>query len=110
MNSNIYTYRQNPLYERSFLIFKADAPVGDYTILDEEEDRTLAEKKMMNLIRRMNGSSDLIPLGEITKSRLLFHRKPKLDPHDRTEVVFYTYNGKGVSKENAILTIEGELQ
>ena len=110
MNSNIYTYRQNPLYERSFLIFKADAPVGDYTILDEEEDRTLAEKKMMNLIRRMNGSSDLIPLGEITKSRLLFHRKPKQYPHDRTEVVFYTYNGKGVSKENAILTIEGDLQ
>jgi hypothetical protein len=109
-NSETYTYRHNPLYERSFLIFKADSPVGDYTILDEAEDRSLAEKKMMNLIRRLNGERDLLPLGEFTKSRLLFHCKPKMDQSDPTEVVFYTYDGKGVSKENAILTIQGDIQ
>ncbi len=110
MATGIYTYRQNPLYERSFLIFKEDAPVGDYTVLDENEDRILAEKKVMNLISRMNGSHDLIPLGEITKTRLLFHRKPKIQDTDPTEVVFYTYDGKGVSRENAILPIEGDMQ
>ena len=110
MAMGIYTYRQNPLYERSFLIFKENAPVGDYTILDEYEDRSLSEKKVMNLISRMNGSHDLIPLGEATKTRLLFHRKPKLHPGDPSEVVFYSYDGKGVSRENAILTIEGEIQ
>lgn len=110
MATGTYTYRQNPLYERSFLIFKEEAPVGDYTILDETEDRSLAEKKIMNLISRMNGSNDLIPLGEITKARLLFHRKPKIHQDDPTEVVFYTYDGKGVSRENAILTIHEAVQ
>ena len=110
MNTATYTYRQNPLYDRSFLIFRADAPVGDYTVLDQDEDRGLAEKKMINLISRLNGSHDLIPLGEMTKSRLLFHRKPKINADDPTEIVFYTYDGKGVSKENALLTIEGDMQ
>lgn len=50
-----------------------------------------------------------MPLGEETKSRLLFYRKPKAEDATRTEVVFYAYNGDGVSKENALLTIEGEF-
>lgn len=110
MEQAIYTYRPNPLYDRSFLIFRAGEPVGDYTVLDELEEKSIAEKKIMNLVSRMNGNTDLIPLGDLTKSRLLFHRKPKVTQDDPTEVVFYTYNGKGVSKENAILTIQGDIQ
>jgi len=109
-----FTYRPNPVLSGSFLICKKEEngglhPVGDYTLLDRNEDLTLTEKKVMNLITLMNGGKDLLPLGEQTKSRLLFHRKPKQDGDLRTEVIFYAYTGEGVSKENAILTIEGEF-
>lgn len=107
-----FTYRPNPLLARSFLICRRDAngdvsPVGDYTILDEAEDVSLAEKRVMNVVMRLNGETNLIPLGEQTKARMLFHCKPKVEDDPRTEVVFYTYTGEGVSRENAILTLEG---
>lgn len=106
-----FTYRPNPLLGRSFLICRKErsgdvTPVGDYTVLDEAEDLSLSERKVMNLVMRMNGEKDLIPLGEQTRSRLLFHVKPKPDHDPRTEIVFYTQSGRGVSKENAILTVE----
>lgn len=109
-----FTYRPNPVLTGSYLICKKDAsgglhPVGDYTLLDRNENLSLTEKKVMNLVTLLNGGHDLVPLGEETKSRLLFHRKPRPDDAARTEVVFYAYNGDGVSKENAILTIEGEF-
>ena len=109
-----FTYRPNPVLAGSFLICRKEAgggvhPVGDYTLLDRTEDLGLTEKKVMNLVTLLNGGNDLLPLGEQSKSRLLFHRKPKAADDARTEVVFYTYTGQGVSLENAILTIEGEF-
>ena len=107
-----FTYRPSPVSARSFLICRKDmngdvSPVGDYTVLDAEEDLTLSEKKVMNLVMRLNGETNLIPLGEQTKSRLLFHCKPKADDDPRSSVVFFTYTGDGVSRENAVLTMEG---
>ncbi len=109
-----FTYRPNPVLQGSFLICKKEAdgalhPVGDYTLLDREESVALTEKKVMNLITLLNGGSDLMPLGEETKTRLLFHRKPRAEDSARSEVIFYTYSGEGISKENAILTLEGEF-
>lgn len=109
-----FTYRPSPVYDRSFLIFEKSSdgnlnPVGDYTVLDAQEDRSLSEKKVMNLLTLLNGGEELLNLGTETKSRLLFQRKPKADDSSKTEIVFFTYNGHGVSKENAILTIEGEF-
>ena len=109
-----FTYRPNPVLNGSFLICKKEQngalhPVGDYTLLDRNEDLSLTEKKVMNLITLLNGQKDLMPLGEDTKARLLFHRKPKAADDIRTEVIFYAYTGEGVSKENAILTIEGDF-
>lgn len=108
-----FTYRPNPVLSGSFLICKKEAngglqPVGDYTLLDRNEDLTLTEKKVMNLVTLLNGGTEMLPLGTETKSRMLFHRKPKQDADSKTEVIFYAYTGEGVSKENAILTIEGE--
>jgi hypothetical protein len=82
-------------------------PVGDYTVLDEVEDVRLSERKVINLVMRLNGEKDLVGLGEQTRSRLLFHVKPKPENDPRTEIVFYTQSGQGVSRENAILTLEG---
>lgn len=107
----IYVYRQHPLLDRAFLICIKNrsgeiSPVGDYTLLDHSEAPELTEKKVMNLVSRLNGEKELVQLGELTKSRLLFHMKPKADDDPKQEIVFYTYTGKGVSKENAILTLE----
>lgn len=109
-----FTYRPNPVLSGSFLICKKEEngdvqPVGDYTLLDRSEDLSLTEKKVMNLVTLLNGGNDLMSLGEQTKSRLLFHRKPRAEDATRTEVIFYAYTGAGISKENAILTIEGEF-
>lgn len=107
-----FTYRPNPLLARSFLICRKEkrgdvVPVGDYTVLDTAEDMFLSERKVMNLVMRLNGEKDLVSLGEQTRSRMLFHVKPRPENDPRTEIVFYTQNGRGVSKENAILTMEG---
>lgn len=107
-----FTYRPHPFLERSFLICRKEqngevTPVGDYTVLDTHEDFKLTERKVINLVMRLNGETDLVPLGEQTRSRLLFHVKPRPEHDPRTEIVFYTQSGHGVSRENAILTMEG---
>ncbi|HPQ50050.1 MAG: hypothetical protein KDJ26_06365 [Alphaproteobacteria bacterium] len=112
IQQEIYTYRPNPLLERSYLLFRRDgngenSPIGDYTILDEQEDLSLAEKKLMNIVMQLNGDDNLLQLGEQTRSRLYFHCKPKAEDDPRQTIVFYTYTGQGVSKENSILTLEG---
>lgn len=107
-----FTYRPNPILGRSFLICRKErsgdvVPVGDYTVLDDSEDFHLAERKVINLVMRLNGEKNLVPLGDQTRSRMLFHVKPKPEDDPRTEIVFYSQSGQGVSKENAILTMEG---
>lgn len=107
-----FTYRPNPLLARSFLICRKGqngevTPVGDYTVLDDNEDLHLSERKVINLVMRLNGEKDLVALGEQTRSRMLFHVKPRPEDDPHTEIVFYTQTGRGVSKENAILTMEG---
>ena len=107
-----FTYRPNPLLARSFLICRKGqngevTTVGDYTVLDDNEDLHLSERKVINLVMRLNGEKDLVALGEQTRSRMLFHVKPRPEDDPRTEVVFYTQSGQGVSRENAILTMEG---
>ncbi len=106
-----YTYRQSPVLNRSWMIYNKDAsgglsPVGDYTVLDADEDLLISEKKVMNLISLLNGEDELMELGAHTQSRLLFHRKPRSDEADPQQVIFYTYSGAGMSRENAILTLQ----
>ena len=110
-NKGTFTYRQSPVLNRSWMIYCKSAdgdlnPVGDYTVLDREEDELLSEKKLMNLVSLLNGADELMTLGSHTQSRLLFHRKPKKDATDPTQVIFYTFSGEGLSRENAILTLQ----
>lgn len=110
-----YTYRRNPLHEASFLLLKqnegtgAYVPVGDYTVLDRSENAELSEKKVMNIVSMLNGKDDLIDLGGEMNSRLLYHPTPRTSADERTKIVFYSWEGKGVSKENALLTIEEDF-
>ncbi|MCB9987974.1 MAG: hypothetical protein H6868_01420 [Rhodospirillales bacterium] len=110
-----YTYRRNPLHAASFLLLKqnevtgAYVPVGDYTVLDSDENPELSEKKVMNIVSALNGNEDLIYLGDETGARTYYHPVPRNDPEDRTKVIFYSWEGQGVSQENAIMTIEEDF-
>ena len=107
-----FIYKRNPLIERSFQIFeyKDDKseyePIGEYTVLDSSEDIEITEKKVINLISIMNGKKNLIDFTNLTKTRVLYNIIPETPESEQQKVVFRTYDGVGVSKENAVLTIE----
>lgn len=107
-----FIHKPNPLVNRSFQIFefKADKqiyePVGDYTVVDMAEPVEITEKKLSNLSRLLNGKRDLVELGNLTKKRLLFTIIPRTSESDPIKIIFRDHDGKGVSKENAVLTLK----
>lgn len=107
-----FIYKPNPLVPHSYQIFafredkKAYEPAGEYTVIDNTEGPEITEKKLVNLISILNGKKNLINFKKLTKSRILFNILPETLESDHQKVVFRTYDGKGVSKENAVLTIE----
>ena len=111
-----YTYRRHPMHGHSFVILKQQEdeslyePIGDYTLIDTSEDLGLTEKKVINLVALMNNDDEhLIDLREETNLRTLFYRAPSDDPN-KTCIVFYTFGDKGVSVENAVLSLEEGLE
>lgn len=110
-----YTYRKSPAHPRGFMILKyqEDAlrdpvPVGDYTVLDAQEDLEMSEKKVMNIISLLNGRKSLMQLGHDTGIRSLYHVVTEKDDEGKARVVFYNLGKEGVSVENALLRIEKE--
>ncbi len=107
-----FIYKRNPLIAHSFQIFEYRAdkedyePFGDYTLIDMNEPIDITEKKVMNLVTIMNGRQNLIDFQNLTKERVLYNIIGKNDAANGQKVVFRTYDGSGVSKENAVLTIE----
>ena len=107
-----FIYRHNPVNPNGFQIFmykdeKEDyEPVGEYVLIDTQEQRELTEKKVMNLLSLMNGRKRLIDLSDISKSRVLYTILPDSGDDLNKKVIFRTYDGTSISKENAILTIE----
>lgn len=108
----LYGYARSPVNERAFLITKKEqdnhVPVGDYTVLDREEDLSLSEKKVINLVSLLNGRKRLIELGHETKSRVLYNIVSERDEENKTKVMFYKLEREGVSTENALLRFECE--
>jgi hypothetical protein len=107
-----FIYKPNPLVPHSYQIFqfrdekKGYEPVGDYTLIDTNEPIDITEKKMTNLISIMNEKQKLIDFKNLTKSRILFNIVPDTPESTHEKVIFRTHDGNGVSKENAVLTIE----
>jgi hypothetical protein len=107
-----FIFKPNPVIPAAYQILENKigcsdyVPVGNYMVLDSHEDRILTEKKLVNLLALMNGRSRVIDLSEDVDSRLLYHVVPKKIDSDATKIIFRTYNGRGVSKENAMLEIE----
>jgi len=110
----IYAYQRSPVNERAFLIVKKPdstnepIPVGDYTVLDKEEDLSLSEKKVMNLISLLNGRKRLMQLGHETNSRILYNVVSEKDEDDKYKVLFYQLKERGVSVENALFRLASE--
>jgi hypothetical protein len=107
-----FLYKRNPLTPHVFQIFqfKQDKgvyePVGTYTLLDVAESLDLTEKKVMNLISIMNGKQRLVDFTKLTQERILFNIVPNSPENLNEKVIFRTYDGNSVSKENAVLEIE----
>ena len=107
-----FIYKRNPLVEHSWQIFQlktdkdAYEPVGEYILLDLEEDIDITEKKLINLLSILNGKQKLIDFTNLTEKRILFNIIPETPESNNQKVIFRTYDGDGVSKENAVLTIE----
>jgi len=108
-----YTYKRSPIHERAFMILRYQEdlagepqPVGDYTVLDVDEDTALSEKKVMNLISLLNERRRLMDLGVGLNTRLLYRIVDEQSDDSRARVIFYKLELEGVSKENAILQID----
>ena len=104
--------KANPLVPHSWQLFQLKEergdyePVGDYVVIDTAEPAEITEKKMANLAAIMNGRKGLVDFTNLTGTRVLFNIVPETFESNRQKVVFRTYDGAGVSKENAVLTIE----
>lgn len=109
-----FAYERSPVNQRAFLILKKQnsvkdpIPVGDYTVLDKDEDIALAEKKVTNLVSLLNGRKRLMDLGHETKSRILYHIVSEKDDDNKMKVLFYKLGQQGVSTENALFRLESE--
>ncbi len=108
-----YTYSRSPVHPRGFMILKYSkdmarepVPVGDYTVLDTNEDLVLSEKKVINLVSLMNGRKNLMELGHETGIRTLYQIVSHKDDDGKARVVFYNLGKEGVSIENAMFRIE----
>lgn len=110
-----YGYRSSPVNPRAFQFTRLDedarepAIVGDYTILDKNEDVALAEKKVMNLVSLLNGRKNLMTLGHETNTRVLYKVVTERDADNKTRIMFYNLGKEGVSVENALFRVEKEI-
>jgi hypothetical protein len=109
-----FAYQRSPVNERAFLILKKQdqakepIPVGDYTVLDKDEDIILAEKKVTNLVALLNGRKRLMQLGHETQSRILYNIVSEKDEDNKMKVLFYKLEKQGVSTENALFRLASE--
>ncbi|MBK6895858.1 MAG: hypothetical protein KA099_06050 [Alphaproteobacteria bacterium] len=106
-----FIYKPNPMMKRAYQIFElmpknnAYVPVGEYILLNHEEDPELTELKMGNLVLLLNGKKDVKDLSKMSSTRVLFTVMPEDQSADQTKIIFKDYKGKGVSVDNAVFTI-----
>ena len=107
-----FIYKRNPLVDHAFQIFEfmedkgQYEPIGEYTLIDMEEDLDFTEKKLANLVILMNEKKTLMDLSNLTNKRVLYNIITDNPDSETKKVVFRTLDGSGVSKENAILEID----
>lgn len=69
-----FIYKPNPMMKRAYQIFElmpknnAYVPVGEYILLNHEEDPELTELKMGNLVLLLNGKKDVKDLSKMSST------------------------------------------
>ena len=104
--------KPNPLAQGSYQIFEYQQdkseyePVGDYILIDTDEDSEITAKKMVNIIAILNGRKPMVSFENLTDERVLFtmYKDDPNAPHET--MVFRTFKNDGVSKDNAVLTMK----
>ena len=113
----VFIYKPHPEVEGAFQIFgffddlQDYDHVGEYVPVDEDISSELTEKITENLIALLNDREEqMFNFGNLTNGRLLFNivDNKKDDPDDNKyfKIMFRTFDGKGVSEENAVFKIE----
>ncbi|MCB1592410.1 MAG: hypothetical protein KDI90_08170 [Alphaproteobacteria bacterium] len=106
-----FIFQPNPLMKRAYQILElmprnnAYETVGEYILLNHNEDPELTEEKIKNLIILLNGKKNVKDLSKMSKYRALFTVMPETQSGDQTKIIFKDYDGKGVSTDNAVFTI-----
>ncbi len=106
-----FIYKPNPLMKRAYQVLElmpknnGYEPVGEYILLNHDEDPELTEEKMKNLVILLNGKKNVKDLSKMSKNRVLFTVMPESQSGDQTKIIFKDYDGKGVSSDNAVFTI-----
>jgi len=110
-----FIYKKNPLVERNYQIFefkldkKSYEPVGEYIVLDTNEDTALSDRKIFNLIQLLNGKDDVEDLGNLTQARTLFNVVQQEEDKEMKQVIFRSFDGSGTSEENALFSMQKEI-
>lgn len=79
---------------------------GSYRKVDEAEEAEVTDKRIFNLMAVLNDKKRQFDFKSLTNSRTLYTLVP-IKPEDTdVKVIFRTYDGNGVSKENAILSLD----
>lgn len=106
-----FIHKPNPLVDRAYQIFEYNIEsgsyehVGDYTLLNKNEAREATDRKVKNIINKMNRKNEVLDLSNLTKTRVLYTVVPEAQAGNQTKVIFKDYDGSGVSKDNAVFTI-----
>lgn len=111
-----YSYTRSPVNERAFMILlreeadEAGEPVGDYTVLDKDEDLALSEKKVMNIVTMLNEKPGKVIRVEDESAEGLMHYQVigEPDAENDLKVMFYIQKGEGVSVENALFRVKND--
>jgi hypothetical protein len=107
-----FTSRPNPLVPHAWQILawkdgsQSFEPIGDYVLIDLAEPVEITEKKLINLTGIMNGQQNLVDFTNLTRQRILFTVVSDTQNSTHEKIIFRTYDGSGVSRENAVLTLE----
>jgi hypothetical protein len=106
-------YRPNQLVPHSWhiLYYKDDQkgyePIGEYTLIDTAEVIEITEKKLSNICAFLNERPGrMFDFKSLTGQKVLFTMVPDTPESNVQRVVLRTHDGKGVSKENAVMTFE----
>lgn len=109
----VFHFRPHALLPQSYAIFKKSVAdftmVGEYMVLDRAEDPALSEKKIINLIGLMNGNAAVMDVDAGSGKRLYFQCITNGDDGLRQQIIFRERGMNGVTHENALLLLDGDI-